>query len=87
MTAECGAHLRGGRRAEGLTAAAAGEAAWFGGAKRVRQNARGEPRPIAGATQEQRLLGVGSTAWLGDIRINSGSRQDMLANQQGPSSN
>ena len=28
-------------------------------------NARGEPRPIAGATQEQRLLGVGSSAELG----------------------
>jgi len=25
-------------------------------------NARGEPRPIAEATQERRLLGVGSTA-------------------------
>ena len=33
--AQCGAHLRGGRQAEGLTAAATGEAAWFGGAKRV----------------------------------------------------
>jgi hypothetical protein len=33
--AECGAHLRGGRQAEGLMAAVAGEAAWFGGAKRV----------------------------------------------------
>src|SRR5262249_39344635 len=32
---QCGAHLRGGRRAEGLTAAAAGEAAWFSGAKRA----------------------------------------------------
>jgi hypothetical protein len=30
-----GAHLRGGRRAEGLTAAAAGAAAWFGGAQRA----------------------------------------------------
>jgi hypothetical protein len=28
-------------------------------------NARGEPRPIAGATQERTLLGVGSTALLG----------------------
>ena len=28
-------------------------------------NAGGEPRPIAGATQERKLLGVGSTAWLG----------------------
>jgi len=28
-------------------------------------NARGEPRPIAAATQERRLLGVGSTAMLG----------------------
>ena len=25
-------------------------------------NARGEPRPMAGATQERKLLGVGSTA-------------------------
>ena len=28
-------------------------------------NAGGEPRPIAGATQERRLLGVGSSAWFG----------------------
>src|SRR5262245_10564180 len=28
-------------------------------------HARGEPRPIAGATQERKLLGVGSSAWLG----------------------
>ena len=28
-------------------------------------NARGEPRPMAGATQERKLLGVGSTAMLG----------------------
>src|SRR5712691_4540044 len=28
-------------------------------------NARGEPRPMAGATQERRLLGVGSSAMLG----------------------
>jgi hypothetical protein len=35
LNAECGAHLRGGRQAEGLMAAVAGEAAWFGGAKRV----------------------------------------------------
>ena len=27
-------------------------------------NARGEPRPMAGATEERRLLGVGSSAWL-----------------------
>jgi len=27
-----------------------------------RPNAGGEPRPMAGATQERRLLGVGSTA-------------------------
>jgi hypothetical protein len=33
--AERGAHLRGGRQAEGLMAAVAGEAAWFGGAKRA----------------------------------------------------
>jgi hypothetical protein len=30
MEAERGAHLRGGRQAAGLTAVAAGEAAWFG---------------------------------------------------------
>jgi hypothetical protein len=28
-------------------------------------NAGGEPRPMAGATQERTLLGVGSSAWLG----------------------
>ena len=28
-------------------------------------NAGGEPRPIAGATQERKLLGVGSSAWFG----------------------
>ena len=28
-------------------------------------NARGEPRPMAEATQERKLLGVGSTAWFG----------------------
>ena len=28
-------------------------------------NARGEPRPIAGATQERTLEGVGSSAWFG----------------------
>jgi hypothetical protein len=27
-------------------------------------NAGGEPRPIAGATQERKLSGVGSSAWL-----------------------
>jgi len=57
-----------------LTAAAAGEAAWFGGAKRAaepgcerseRQRSGGEPRPRAAATQERRLLGVGSIALLG----------------------
>ena len=49
--AECGAHLRGGRRAEGLTAAAAGEAAWFGGAKRVAEPGceRSERRVLADA--------------------------------------
>jgi hypothetical protein len=30
-------------------------------------NAGGEPRPIAGATQERKLLGVGSTAWFGVV--------------------
>ena len=30
-------------------------------------NAHGEPRPIGGATQEQRLWGVGSTAMLGPV--------------------
>ena len=49
--AECGAHLRGGRRAAGLTAAAAGEAAWFGGAKRVAEPGceRSERRILADA--------------------------------------
>src|SRR5713101_8452116 len=28
-------------------------------------NARGEPRPRAGARHERRLLGVGSSAWFG----------------------
>ena len=32
-------------------------------------NAGGEPRPMAGATQEWRLLGVGSTAMLGGIAL------------------
>src|SRR5882724_13069095 len=47
--AERGAHLRGGRRAEGLTAAAAGEAAWFGGAKRDAESGceRSERRVLA----------------------------------------
>src|SRR5262245_17889480 len=31
----------------------------------VRPNAGGEPRPIAGATQERPLSGVGSSAWFG----------------------
>src|SRR5206468_2046697 len=31
-------------------------------------NARGEPPPIAGATQERRLLAVGSSAWFGWAR-------------------
>jgi hypothetical protein len=30
-------------------------------------NARGEPRPAAGARHERRLLGVGSSAWLGAV--------------------
>jgi hypothetical protein len=30
-------------------------------------NASGEPRPMAGATQEPTLLGVGSSAWFGGI--------------------
>ena len=33
--------------------------------RRAGPNARGEPRPTAAATQERRLLGVGSTALLG----------------------
>src|SRR5262245_26207448 len=51
MEAECGAHLRGGRRAEGLTAAAAGEAAWVGGAKRAAEpgSERSERRILADA--------------------------------------
>src|ERR1044071_3930368 len=31
----------------------------------IAPNASGEPRPMAGATQERKLLGVGSTAMLG----------------------
>ena len=31
-------------------------------------NAGGEPRPMAEATQERKLLGVGSTAWFGPAR-------------------
>ena len=34
-------------------------------------NARGEPRPAAGATQERRLLGVGSSAMLGPAWVQS----------------
>jgi hypothetical protein len=33
--------------------------------QRDRANAGGEPRPIAGATQERKLLDVGSSAWFG----------------------
>jgi hypothetical protein len=49
--AERGAHLRGGWQAGGLTAAAAGEAAWFGGAKRVAEPGceRSERRVLADA--------------------------------------
>ncbi len=32
-------------------------------------NACGEPRPRAGATQERRLLGVGSTALFGSVAL------------------
>src|SRR6266850_3376946 len=31
-------------------------------------NAGSEPRPIAGATEERKLSGVGSSAWLGAVR-------------------
>jgi hypothetical protein len=31
-------------------------------------DAGGEPRPMAGATQERGLLGVGSSAWFGAAR-------------------
>ena len=34
------------------------------GLQNERRNARGEPRPMAGATEERTLLGVGSSAWL-----------------------
>src|SRR5215831_10854704 len=34
-------------------------------------NAGGEPRPIAGATQERTLLGVGPSAWFGGVRVAS----------------
>ena len=63
----CGAHLRGGRRATGLTAAAAGEAAWFGGAQGVRQNAGSELLPEAGATQERTLEAVRCSALFGAV--------------------
>src|SRR5215472_9847769 len=51
VAAERGAHLRGGRQAEGLMAAVAGEAAWFGGAKRVAEPGceRSERRILADA--------------------------------------
>ena len=32
-------------------------------------NARGEPRPMAEATQERKLLGVGSSAWFGAASV------------------
>ena len=32
-------------------------------------NAGGEPRPIAGATEERKILGVGSTAELGTVSV------------------
>jgi hypothetical protein len=32
----------------------------------VQPNGGGEPHPIAGATEERTLSGVGSTAWFGD---------------------
>jgi hypothetical protein len=34
-----------------------------------RDNACGEPRPIAGAMQERTLLGVGSSAWFGAASV------------------
>jgi hypothetical protein len=33
----------------------------------VLPNAGGEPRPMAGARDERRLLGVGSSAWFGGL--------------------
>src|SRR5712691_3408947 len=42
-------------------------------------NAGGEPRPRAGARYERRLLGVGSTAWLGRILS---SRRGLLSHYQ-----
>ena len=41
-------------------------------------NAGGEPRPIAGATQERKLLGVGSTAKLGSVPALGGMEQRFL---------
>jgi hypothetical protein len=38
-------------------------------AKKRKPNARGEPRLMAGATEERKLLGVGSTALLGAVRL------------------
>src|SRR5262249_36201902 len=62
---ECGAHLRGGRRAEGLTAAAAGEAAWFGGAKRAAEPGceRSERRILADARSVSARTPALSRAW------------------------
>jgi len=42
-------------------------------------NARHEPRPIAGATQERKLLGVGSTAMLGPAWVSRGLEERFLA--------
>lgn len=39
-------------------------------------NARGEPRPRAGARHERRLLGVGSSAWFG---VQGGNRVQRAA--------
>ena len=39
-------------------------------------NARGEPRPRAGAKHERRLLGVGSSAWFG---VQGGNRVQRAA--------
>ena len=48
-------------------------------ARHAEPNARGEPRPRAGARDERRLLGVGSTAMLGSYRASLGKTNKTMA--------
>lgn len=48
-------------------------------------NAGGEPRPIAGATQERTLLGVGSSAWFGARGVGTERRFGLPYALVGPS--